>query len=77
MKKQIEDVLAAASSNGRYTGEKEVAFQLGVLSGWLARIAKDNWYVQQEIVGRVEKHRQYLESAKNTNGLENLLTGLD
>ena len=72
--KQVEDILNAASSNGRFTGEMEIAYQLGVLAGWLARLSKDDWYIQQEVIGRLEQHKQSLESA---NGLENILTGLE
>jgi len=54
MKLEISEVLKAVSSNGRYKGQVETAYQLGVLAAWVARLSKSDWSVNAELTQRLK-----------------------
>ena len=53
MKLEISEVLRAVSSNGKYKGQLETAYQLGVLAAWVARLSKSDWSVSAELNQRL------------------------
>ena len=55
MKSDIKQVLEAVSSKGRYTGNNELAYQVGVLAAWINRLAKHDYGVSCELARRLEK----------------------
>lgn len=55
MKKEIEEVLAACSSRGRYKGNTELAYQMGVMAAWIARLANTDSAVMRELKTRAAK----------------------
>jgi len=57
MKAEINEVLRAVSSNGKYKGQLETAYQLGVLAAWVARLSKSDWSVSAELNQRLRNKK--------------------
>lgn len=55
MKSDIEQVLDAVSSRGRFTGKNELAYQVGVLAAWISRLAKQDRFISNELATRLKK----------------------
>jgi len=55
MKSDIKEVLDAVSSRGRFTGKNELAYQVGVLAGWISRLAKQDSQIKHELAVRLKK----------------------
>jgi hypothetical protein len=54
MNSEINNVLKAVSSNGKFTGDLETAYQLGFMASWINRISKYDWAVSAELDKRIE-----------------------
>lgn len=53
----IEEVLKAASSKGKFEGSQELAYQVGVLAAWVARLSKHDSLIMREIEIRNAKKK--------------------
>lgn len=53
----IEEVLNAVSSKGKFEGNLELAYQVGVLAAWVARLAKNDSLIMREISQRNAKKK--------------------
>jgi len=53
----IEEVLKATSSKGKFDGTQELAYQVGVLAAWVARLAKNDSQLMREIDSRNTKKK--------------------
>jgi len=52
MNNEVKEILAAASSKGKFTGNQELAYQVGVLAAWIARLSKNDSKIIVEIKQR-------------------------
>jgi hypothetical protein len=57
MNSEINNVLKAVGSNGKYTGNLETTYQLGVMAAWINRISKYDWSVNAELAKRIENSK--------------------
>lgn len=57
MNSEIKDILTAASSKGKFEGNQELAYQLGVLAAWIVRLSKNDSTIMAELKQRISKSK--------------------